>query len=429
MPPGAANDLAEPRRNWAGNCIYRAPTLRVPENVAQVQQIVSESRRVKALGTRHSFNAIADSPGVQISLERLWEIELNEPARTVTVGAGVSYGALATYLHERGYALHNLASLPHISVVGACATATHGSGCRNGNLATAVSAIELVTGTGHIVTISRARDPDRFAGMVVSLGALGVLTKVTLDIEPSYAMRQVVYQNLPLRELEQHFDAIFSAGYSVSLFTDWQNGLASEVWVKSRIGDKAISTAPRELFGATAATANLHPIAGVSAENCTEQMGVAGPWHERLPHFRMKFTPSCGDELQSEYFVPRDRAFEAIIAVQELRDRITPHLLISELRTVAADDLWMSPCYKRDSLAVHFTWKPHWTEVKQLLSAIEARLKPFAARPHWAKLFTIPASELRSLYERLPDFREMCEEYDPSAKFHNEFLEQSIFAD
>jgi xylitol oxidase len=425
---GAQDDVAAGRRNWAGNYAYGAASLHVPDTVADVQRIVKESRFVKALGTRHSFNAIADSTGVQISLERLRELELNERTRTVAVGAGVSYGALSTYLHARGYALHNLASLPHISVAGACATATHGSGCKNGNLATAMSAIELVTAKGDVVSVSRARDAERFAAMVVGLGGLGVVTKVTLDVEPSFAMSQVVYQNLPLRHLEDHFDAIFSSGYSVSLFTDWQEGRATQVWVKSRIDGGATASTPLTFFDATAATANVHPIAGVSAENCTEQMGVPGPWYERLPHFRMNFAPSCGAEMQSEYFVPRRHAFEVIVAVEALKDLVTPHLLISELRTVAADNLWMSPCYSRPSLAIHFTWKPNWPAVNELLPILEERLKPFGARPHWAKLFTMSGSGLRSLYERLPNYASMLEEYDPLGKFRNEFLDKNIFA-
>src|SRR6185437_9936106 len=135
--------------------------------------------------------------------------------------------------------------------------------------------------------------------------------------------------------------------------------------------------------------------------NCTEQMGVRGPWYERLPHFRMGFLPSAGDELQSEYFVSRHHAVEAILAVERLREEITPHLLITEIRAIAADDLWLSPCYKRPSIAIHFTWKPDWNPVKRVLPLIERELASFSARPHWGKLFTMPESQLKPLYAKL----------------------------
>src|SRR6202021_3240609 len=106
---------------------------------------------------------------------------------------------------------------------------------------------------------------------------------------------------------------------------------------------------------------------------CAEQQGVPGPWFERLAHFKMNFTPSSGRELQTEYFVPRDRGYEAILAVEQLKDRITPHLFVTELRTIAADDLWMSMAYKGDSMAIHFTWTPEWPEVKEILPLIEAQ--------------------------------------------------------
>ena len=240
-------------------------------------------------------------------------------------------------------------------------------------------------------------------------------------------MRQVVYENLSFDQLEKHLDEIFASGYSVSLFTDWQNHQATQVWIKSRVEPGGSSAIKPEFFGAKVATRNLHPLAGHSAENCTEQMGIPGPWYERLPHFRMNFTPSSGDELQSEYFVPRDRGYQAILAVEKLRDHITPHLFITELRTIAADDLWMSPCYKRDSMTIHFTWKPEWPAVKAVLPMIEEELAPFDARPHWAKLFTMAPSRLQSCYAKLPDFRELLAHYDPTGKFRNAYLNRNIY--
>ncbi len=415
------------RTNWAGNYTYSTDRLDLPKTVEEVQQLVKSRSPLKALGARHSFNGIADSTGDQIALKHLDQMELDSKSRTVTVGAGVTYGQLAPYLDGQGYALHNLASLPHISVAGACATATHGSGNKNGNLSTAVAAMEMVTADGEMVVLTRERDAERFPGAVVALGGLGVVTKVTLDVQPTFHMRQVVYENLPMAQLESHLDQIFSSGYSVSLFTDWQNHRSTQVWIKSRVEQGGSSEPAPEFFGAKRATRKLHPLAGHAAENCTEQMGVPGPWYERLPHFRMNFTPSSGAELQSEYFVPRDRGYDAILAVEQLRDQVTPHLFISELRTIDADNLWMSPCYNRPSLAIHFTWKPEWPAVRKVLPIIEEKLQPFSARPHWAKLFTMSPERLRSLYVKLPDYLALLRHYDPRGKFRNEFLNTNIY--
>ncbi len=399
---GSAQTPAGSRTNWAGNYTYSTKNLELAKTVEDVRHSVLSHPHLKALGARHSFNGIADSTVEQISLKSFDQIELDAKAKTVTVGAGLTYGQLAPYIDSRGFAVHNLASLPHISVVGACATATHGSGSKNGNLSTAVRATEIVTANGEVVTFSPEKSGDKFPGTVVGLGAIGVITRITLDVQPTFQMTQMVYENLSFSQLEHHLDDIFASGYSVSLFTDWQNHRATQVWIKRRV-DQAPHVEPKaDFYGAKPATRNLHPLAGHSAENCTEQMGIPGPWYERLPHFRMNFTPSSGAELQSEYFVPRDKGYAAILAVEQLRDQITPHLFISELRTIAADDLWISPCYQRPSMTLHFTWKPEWPSVKKLLPLIEEKLAPFGARPHWAKLFTMTAcTASRSQYAKM----------------------------
>ncbi len=420
--------MLENPSNWAGNYTYSAARLHYPETVEQVQALVTGCRKLRVLGSRHSFNGIADSSEDLISLERFDPgVTVDHERRTVTVAAGVKYGQLCRELHRAGYALHNLASLPHISIAGACATATHGSGDGNGNLATAVAAMELVTADGQVVMLSREHDGEQFQGAVVGLGGLGVVTKLTLDIVPAFEMQQDVYENLPVAQLEDHFDQIVSSAYSVSLFTDWRGARINLAWFKRRITDGAPSEPKPTLFEATLAAGHRHPIVSLSAEPCTAQMGIPGPWYERLPHFRLENTPSSGEELQTEYFVPRRHAVAAFRALDQVREQVAPLLQISEVRTIAADELWMSPCYKQACVAFHFTWYKDWEAVSQLLPLIEEQLAPFEARPHWGKLFTMPPARLQALYKKLPDFQHLLRSYDPQGKFRNAFLDMYIF--
>jgi xylitol oxidase len=263
--------------------------------------------------------------------------------------------------------------------------------------------------------------------MVVSLGGLGIVTRLTLDISPSFQMQQDVYENLPLDSLNGHFDELTSSGYSVSLFTDWRSPAFNQIWLKRQVPDGVSLKTERELFGAKLATRALHPIASISAENCTEQLGVCGPWHERLPHFRMDFTPSSGEELQSEYILSRQHALSAFQEILQLQEYIAPLLQISEVRTIAEDKLWMSPCYHQDCVAIHFTWKKDWESARQVLPLLEERLAQFEARPHWGKLFTMEPERLQSLYQKLPEFRQLLSHYDPDRKFSNEFLDKFIW--
>jgi xylitol oxidase len=283
----------------------------------------------------------------------------------------------------------------------------------------------MITADGSVRTLSRAADGETFRGAVVSLGGIGAVTELTLDVVPTFDVRQQVYENLPFAAAAEHFDTIVASAYSVSLFTDWRADSINQVWLKMRAADGtdgAVLTA----LGATPATRRLHPIPGISAENCTEQLEIPGPWHDRLPHFRMDFMPSAGEELQSEYLVPREHAVAALRAINAMRDRIAPLLQISEVRTIAADDLWMSPCYRQPCAAIHFTWRKDWPAVSALLPVIEAALAPFAARPHWGKLFTMPPGQLQPLYTKLADFRELLQSLDARGKFRNGFLDRHI---
>jgi alditol oxidase len=430
MKPKSTAENNEPQAslcNWAGNLKYGTSTLMKAASTDEIRFLVKKHDRLKVLGTRHCFNTIADSGDRFLSLDALDKIgPLDQKNHTVTVEAGVRYGELAAWLDSRGFALHNLASLPHISIAGGCATATHGSGIRNGNLSTAIRAISFILASGETLTLSRDQDKEQFPGAVVNLGALGVVTSLTLDIQPAFRMRQYVYENLPFQHLVHHFEEIMTAGYSVSLFTSWRSKHIDEVWIKIKVEQGIPEEFPAVFFDAKAATSDLHPIRDVPAENCTPQMGLEGPWHERLPHFRMNFMPSSGKELQTEYFIPLERSYEALVAVGQLHEKIAPHLLISEIRCIAADDLWMSPCYRQPSTAIHFTWRQDWSAVSRLLPLIEERLAPFGAKPHWGKLFSIAPGPIASLYERFPDFIRLVQQYDPTGKFRNDWLDRIL---
>jgi alditol oxidase len=414
-----------PGKNWAGNYTYRAQKLHRPSTIEQVQEIIANAPGVRVLGSRHSFNDIADSSEL-ITLEAMpMDVVVDHEADTVSFNAALKYGELVHTLNAEGVALHNLASLPHISVAGAVATATHGSGETNGNLATAVVGLEFVTSGGEIIDASRG-EPD-FDGLVVGLGALGAVTRITLDVEPAYEVRQRVFEGLSWEALFEHFDEIISCGYSVSIFTRWGETI-DQIWVKSRVTDEP-EQVESDLFEAAAATVDRHPILGLDASSCTPQLGRAGPWADRLPHFRMGFTPSSGEELQSEYLVPRRYAVEAIEAVRSLADEIRPILQVSEIRAVAADGLWMSMNYGQDTVGIHFTWKPEREAVEDMLVHLETALVPFEARPHWGKLFDANGEAIASLYERMPDFIGLIERLDPRGAFRNSWLEAHVLGE
>ncbi|GHH79545.1 putative xylitol oxidase [Streptomyces sulfonofaciens] len=409
--------------NWAGNITFSAREVASPGSLGALRELVAASRRVRVLGSGHSFNEIADTDGVLLSLAALpAEVDVDTAARTVRVSGGVRYAELARRVHAQGLALHNMASLPHISVAGSVATGTHGSGIANGSLASAVRAVELVAADGSTRTLRRGE--DRFDGAVVSLGALGVVTALTLDLEPAYEMRQDVYTGLPLAELD--FEAVASAAYSVSLFTDWRAPRFNQVWLKRRVDAAGPPAPPPAGLTWTPATEPQHPVPGMPAVNCTPQLGAVGPWHERLPHFRAEFMPSSGAELQSEYLLPRAHATEALHALDRIRGTLAPVLQICEVRTVAADRQWLSPAYGRDTVALHFTWVQDTAAVLPVVAALEDRLAPFEARPHWGKVFTVAPEVLHARYPRLADFAALAAALDPSGTFRNRFLDRIL---
>ncbi|MFC8392245.1 D-arabinono-1,4-lactone oxidase [Streptomyces sp. NPDC057238] len=412
--------MTESVTNWAGNITYAAKELHRPHSANALLNLVAGSSRVRVLGSGHSFNEIVEpgEDGVLISLDALPpEIDVDTTARTVRVGGGVRYAALAREVHRHGLALGNMASLPHISVAGSVATGTHGSGVGNGPLASSVRAVEIVVADGSRGRFTQGVT-DLFDAVVTSLGAFGVVTALTLSLEPAYEVEQHVFTEMPLEGLDQAtFEKVMSAAYSVSLFTDWRAPGFRQVWVKRRT-DQPLPDFP----WAAPATEKMHPVPGMPAVNCTEQFGVPGPWHERLPHFRAEFTPSSGAELQSEYLMPRESAVAALHALDGIRETVAPVLQTCEVRTVAADDQWLSPSYGRDTVAVHFTWIEDTRAVLPVVRRVEEALAPFDARPHWGKVFTTPAAELRARYPRMDDFRSAVDDLDPRRKFTNAFV-------
>jgi alditol oxidase len=423
------------RVNWAGNITFTAPEFHTPATLAELRAVVGRSKQVRVLGTGHSFNEMADSPVAQVSLAGLPpEVEVDSASSLVRVSAGLSYATLAARLDRRGWALRTMASLPHISVAGATATGTHGSGTANQSLSAAVTGLEVVTADGDVVELCRADAP----GAVVHLGALGVVTRLILAVVPSFEVAQRVYEDLPLEVLDDHFDAIMASGYSVSLFTDWRAPRLTQLWIKSLTENNsnatlaaltssvpftspATSVTEEPWFTATPAPAARNPVPGVAADSCTEQLGKPGPWFERLPHFRPDFTPSAGDELQSEYLLPVEHAVPALHALQQIAGRLATAVRICEIRRIAADDLWLSMAYQQDSVAFHFTWIPDTSAVLPVVTDLERQLAPFGPRPHWGKVFTTPAAELHARYDRLPDFLSLARHYDPAGKFRNAY--------
>ena len=415
--------------NWARNVVYSAPRVLYPATIQELGDLVRCAKKCRGLGSRHSFSRVADTTGDLIS-PMMAGISINAKARTVRCGAGTTYAALAQALLAAGWAIHNLASLPHISVVGALMTATHGSGMHLGNLATALLSCEFVDARGALNACADANTMQ-----AVMLGAIGLVTEVTLAIEPSFDLRQDVYVELPWKWLQDSdaLDAVFGEAYSVSLFIDdWASERgASQAWFKRRApGYAALAPAAPVLFGAKLSRRQLHPIASESAVACTHQGEPPGPWCERLPHFRADDEPSSrGDELQSEYFVARADAPAAIEALRRIGGALQPFLQVSELRVVAADELWLSPCYKREALGIHFTWVHNMNRVVMIaLQLVEAALSPFRARPHWGKLFAMSPASIATLYPRLSDYRELVTRLDPAGKFRNTFIDRYILA-
>ena len=406
-------------KNWSGNIEYRPAEIARPESISELQKVVADSRKVRAYGSGHSFNTLADTDGTLIAFSEFDKnIEIDSSKMLVRVPAGVRYGEVAPKLHANGFALRNMGSLPHITVVGATSTGTHGSGVGNKNLSGSIAEIELITATGDAITLDQSELP----AARVALGSIGIIHHLTLDIVPTYDVAQTVYFDLPFVQLISNLDAILSAGYSVSVLSMWGDEFVDQVWVKSKIGTNPVLT-QNEWFGAKLATRKSNPIREADSAAATEQFGLPGPWFERLPHFKLDFTPSFGEELQTEYFIDRKDAPAALNAIYKFREELSELIMVCEMRTVAQDENWLSEAYGRETFVFHFTWRPNIPAVEKLLLKIEASLEPFKARPHWGKVFTNNAFDFSSLYPKFNSFLTYRGTYDPSRKFVNKLLE------
>jgi xylitol oxidase len=408
-------------QNWSKNVDFNDRAFLQPESLAELQELVHSNQKIRARGTAHCFNEIANTSSYAINLAKMLRvIEVNAETKSVKVSSGLTYGELAPALHNQGWALSNLASLPHISIAGSISTGTHGSGIKNQNLANQVLSLDIVTAEGELRHIDRAN--PAFNALVVGLGLGGIVYQYELKIEPTFQIRQVIYPEIPLDVLQRNFDQIMGTAYSVSYFTDWGSAQVGNLWCKFR--DDAVI--PESVGGSAKADKKYHPIPSVDPVACTDQLGESGDWHQRLSHFKLEFTPSVGEEIQTEFFVDRKDAAAAIEAVSNLGEEITPLLWITELRTIAADDLWLSGAYQRDTLAIHFTWKKDLA-IYPVIEKVEAALRPFNYRPHWGKVFTADGKYLSSVYPKMSEFKALVEALDPSSKFENTFTRR-IFA-
>jgi xylitol oxidase len=430
--------------NWGGNFRFSTTDIRFPRSLDEVVDAVKEGapkstpggvgppvKHLRALGSRHSFSKIADTAEMLVSLSAMNRILAVNPgsateAPTITVEGGAIYTDVTPFVEFIGAAFHNQLTLSEVSVAGSINTGAHGTGITNGILATQVRSVELVLANGTVTTLRKGVDAA-FPAAVVGLGAFGVVTKVELEMQASYQMTQHVFLNLPFTTLTDQFDTIMSSAYTVQAWTDWSDPTNfNQVWVGDRDDDAAdFSTAPA-FYGATRAPAQVTPVAALPPTYVVPQ-GVAGPWNERLVCYRLGLSGFNGDEIQSEYILPITNAKAALEAIAALATQIAPLCYVSVVRTIAADDFWLSPAYGRDSVAIHFTWKPQLDAVVALLPTIESALAGLDAVPHWGKFFTMAPSVFLQRYDKLAEWKATAAAYDPSGRFRNAFLNDNVF--
>lgn len=409
-------------KNWAGNLTFSAREFIEVNSISKLQQVVSSSQAVKVLATGHSFNAIGDTTETLISIKNLSNgIEIDSQNAQALISAGMAYADAARYLESNGWAFSNMASLGEVTIAGAISTGTHGSGSNNGVLSTSVVGLEIVLGSGELITIDQSNS-EEFAGFVVSLGALGVFTKIKMRIIPSFSVKQFVYENIGIQVVAENFDTVFNSAYSVSYFSNWAKNSTGQIWMKF-LDDSSSDNLSDNWLGANQAKAKQHPVKINNPDPCTDQLGISGKWLYRLPHFKLDSSPASGDEVQTEYLVDRKYVNEYIQDLRAIGDEIAPRVYATEIRTIKSDELWLSGAYQRETVGFHFTWKKSDTLV-DFLPRIEEILGKHHGRPHWAKLFSVRSDELSARYPKYSDFEALLKKYDPKQKFRNKFIDQ-----
>ncbi len=412
-------------KNWARNLEFSAGEFLEINSISQLQEVINNSDKVKVLGTGHSFSPIADTSGSLISIKKLDpEIHIDSKMQTVSVSAGTSYAQLARYLEANGWALENLASLGEITVAGAIMTGTHGSGSSNTVLSNAVVEIEMILASGEKLLLNQ-QNLEEFNGFIVSFGALAVFTRLKLKIVKSFSIKQIVYENITSKSVSEYFDEIFDNAYSVSYFNSWAKNSTGQIWMKF-LSDKDTSTLPKNAFGGNLAVANQHPVKVNDPSTCTEQMGAPGKWLYRLPHFKLDSSPASGDEVQTEYLVDRKYVKEYIEELSLIGDEIADKVYATEIRTIKADNLWLSGAYERPTVGFHFTWKKS-ADIETFLPKIEQILGQNGGRPHWGKLFSTNKNQLITRYPKFSNFQQLLKKYDPDGKFRNQFIDRYFY--
>ncbi len=407
-------------KNWAGNLSFSSKEFIEIDSVKKLQTIVSNARGIKVLASGHSFSDIADTKDTLISIKNLsFEIGIDSNKREALVPAGMQYSDVSRYLEKHGWAVSNMASLGEVTIAGAILTGTHGSGSSNGILSTAVIGFEMVLESGSILTTDRENSSD-FPGFIVSLGALGVFTKYKLKIVPSFSIRQVVYENINIESIANNFDLVFDRAYSVSFFSNWAQNSTGQIWMKFLDDSKPFNISSDWIDG-NLAKVKQHPVKINDASPCTDQLATSGKWLDRLPHFKLNSSPVSGDEVQTEYLVDRRYVKQYISELAEIGDEIASKVYTTEIRTIKADDLWLSGAYERETVGFHFTWRKSDSLVN-FLPKIESILGKHDGRPHWGKLFDVPKDKLPSRYPKFSDFEVLLQKYDPNKKFRNNFI-------
>lgn len=403
--------------NWGGNLAFEQAEVVKPKTISELAEMVRVNK-VRPVGTLHSFSPIAKGEGLLMSTANLAiKPELDSDRSVVRFGAAMRFGELALFLEQNGFALRNMGSLPHISVAGAAATGTHGSGDKNQILSSSLTSFSYLNHEGELIKVEK-QDP-LFEAFRLGLGAYGIWVEAELSIVPSFQIRQDIFLEIPWSYFLEDPSRLTSAGYSVSLFGKWGTSTISQTWVKSEVEDPRAGVP----IAAIAPEQNSkRELADGVGDNLTEQGGKPGPWLHRLPHFRLDASPSAGNEIQTEYFFTRDKIAHAIEAVHSVAGKINPVLIISEIRSIAQDDAWLSPMRRGDSIALHFTWKNEPELVDIAVQELEKVLAPMEPIPHWGKVHHFTQSDLERAHPMLSKAREQFENADPSGKFSSDYL-------